>query len=228
MIIVLFFTQHPNSIAQKWSNCAPPVLPAGCTSCLISSPLSPRVFGWLLHFYLCLVAAWGHVVFLFMIFSITQFATTWRGCCRHLCSRCQPPRWPTAVAAAAACQQWQRRRCWQCGNIANEDNVNNMTTTQQPTQQPTRQPTRRGDNWVAGEKLCSKLCFFFSVQVCPDPWTLKKNIVLNIVSLPPFNYPPSVLAVLLRQADLQRYLFLGRKGMFLCFYVKKIVPVDTL
>jgi hypothetical protein len=32
----------------------------------------------------------------------------------------------------------------------------------------------------------------------------------------------------LRQADLQRYLFLGGKGMFLCFYVKKIVSVDTL
>ncbi len=29
----------------------------------------------------------------------------------------------------------------------------------------------------------------------------------------------------LRQPDLQRYIFLGRKGMFLCFYVKKIVPV---
>jgi hypothetical protein len=45
---------------------------------------------------------------------------------------------------------------------------------------------------------------FFSVQVCLDPWTV------------------------LRQADLQRYLFWGRKGMFLCFYVQKIVPVDTL
>jgi hypothetical protein len=46
--------------------------------------------------------------------------------------------------------------------------------------------------------------FFFSVQVCFDPWTV------------------------LRQADLQRYLFCfwGGKGMFLCFYVKKIVPVD--
>jgi hypothetical protein len=32
----------------------------------------------------------------------------------------------------------------------------------------------------------------------------------------------------LRQADLRRYLFLGGKGMFLYFYVKKIVPVDTL
>jgi hypothetical protein len=55
----------------------------------------------------------------------------------------------------------------------------------------------------------------------PRPWTLKKNVVLNIVSLPPLNYPPSVLAVLLRQADLRRYLFGGGKGMFLCFYVKK-------
>ncbi len=46
--------------------------------------------------------------------------------------------------------------------------------------------------------------FFFCVQLCLDPWTV------------------------LRQADLQRYLFFGGKGMFLCFHVKKIVPVDTL
>ncbi len=38
--------------------------------------------------------------------------------------------------------------------------------------------------------------FLFSVQVCLNPWTV------------------------LRQPDLQRYLFLGGKGMFLCFYVK--------
>ncbi len=56
---------------------------------------------------------------------------------------------------------------------------------------------------MAGKKLCSKLCFFWSVLVCLDPWTV------------------------LRQADLQRYLFSGGKGMFLCFWVKKIVPVDT-
>jgi hypothetical protein len=49
-----------------------------------------------------------------------------------------------------------------------------------------------------------KTMFFFCVQLCLDPWTV------------------------LRQADLRRYLFLGGKGMFLCFYVKKIVPVDTL
>jgi hypothetical protein len=30
----------------------------------------------------------------------------------------------------------------------------------------------------------------------------------------------------LRQADLRMYLFWGGKGMFLCFYVKKFVPVD--
>jgi hypothetical protein len=45
---------------------------------------------------------------------------------------------------------------------------------------------------------------FFSVQVCLNPWTV------------------------LRQADLQRYLFLGGKGMFMNLYVQKIVPVDTL
>ncbi len=39
--------------------------------------------------------------------------------------------------------------------------------------------------------------FFFSVQGSRHTWTLKKNIVSNIVSLPPLNYPPSVLAVLL-------------------------------
>jgi hypothetical protein len=44
--------------------------------------------------------------------------------------------------------------------------------------------------------------FFFSIQVCLDPWTVQC------------------------QADLGMYLFLGGKGMFLCFYVKKIVPVD--
>jgi hypothetical protein len=44
----------------------------------------------------------------------------------------------------------------------------------------------------------SETMFFFSVQVCLDPWTV------------------------LRQADLQRYLFWGGKGMFLCFYVKKM------
>ncbi len=49
--------------------------------------------------------------------------------------------------------------------------------------------------------MCETM-FFFSVQVCLDPWTVQ------------------------RQADLQIYLFLGGKGMFLCFYVKKIVPVD--
>ncbi len=51
--------------------------------------------------------------------------------------------------------------------------------------------------------MCETM-FFFSVQVCVDPWTV------------------------LRQADLRMYLFSGGKGMFLflCFYVKKIVPVD--
>ncbi len=49
---------------------------------------------------------------------------------------------------------------------------------------------------MAGEKLYSKLCFF-SVQGPRHTWTLKKNIVSNIGSLPPLNYPPSMLAVLL-------------------------------
>jgi hypothetical protein len=44
--------------------------------------------------------------------------------------------------------------------------------------------------------------FFFSVQLCVNPWTV------------------------LCQADLQMYLFWGGKGMFLCFYVKKVLPVD--
>jgi hypothetical protein len=127
-----------------------------------------------------------------------KLASTWQGCCGCLCSRRHPPCQPTAVAAAAACRQWQQRRCWQHGNKVNEDNDNNMTTTQQPTRQPKRQPTRRGNDWVAGKKLCSKMCFFWSVQVCLNPWTM------------------------LRQADHQRYLFSGRKGMFLCFWVKKL------
>ncbi len=53
-----------------------------------------------------------------------------------------------------------------------------------------------------GKETMCEIMFFFSVQVCLDPWTVQ------------------------RQADLRIYLFLGRKGMFLCFYVKKIVPVD--
>jgi hypothetical protein len=64
-------------------------------------------------------------------------------------SRRHPSCRPTsvaAVAAAAGCQPWQWRRCWQRGNKVNEEHDNNMTTTQQPTQQPTRQPTRGGDN----------------------------------------------------------------------------------
>jgi hypothetical protein len=51
---------------------------------------------------------------------------------------------------------------------------------------------------VEGKKLCSKLCIFFSVQVCLNPWTVQ------------------------RQVDLRMYLFWGGKGMFLCFYVKKL------
>jgi hypothetical protein len=41
-----------------------------------------------------------------------------------------------------------------------------------------------------------KTMFFFSVQGSRHTWT-QKNIVSNIVSLLPLNYPPSVLAVLL-------------------------------
>ncbi len=43
--------------------------------------------------------------------------------------------------------------------------------------------------------MCETM-FFFSAQVCVNPWTV------------------------LPQADLRMYLFLGGKGMFLCFYVK--------
>jgi hypothetical protein len=45
--------------------------------------------------------------------------------------------------------------------------------------------------------MCETM-FFFSVQLCLNPWTV------------------------LRQADLQRYLFLGGKGTFLCFMFKKL------
>jgi hypothetical protein len=48
--------------------------------------------------------------------------------------------------------------------------------------------------------MCETM-FFFSVQVCLNPWTVQC------------------------QADLRMYLFLGGKGMFLCFYVKKIVDM---
>jgi hypothetical protein len=75
-----------------------------------------------------------------------------------------------------------------------------MTTTHQPTQQPTTQPTWRGHEieWRKRNYV------FFSVQICLLPWTV------------------------LHQPDLLRYFFLGGKGMFLCFYVKKNVPVDTV
>ncbi len=52
-----------------------------------------------------------------------------------------------------------------------------------------------------GKETMFKIVFFWSVQVYLNPWTV------------------------LHQPDLQRYLFSGRKGMFLCFWVKKIVPV---
>ncbi len=94
-----------------------------------------------------------------------QLAPMGGGCCQCPCSRCYPPCRLTAVAVAAACQRWRRRRCWQRSNKVNKDNDNNMTTTQQPTQQQTRQPTQRGDNWVAREKLCSKLCFILCLAM---------------------------------------------------------------
>ncbi len=72
----------------------------------------------------------------------------------------EPNRTKKTGTAAAACQQWQKQRCWQCGNKVNKNNDNNMTTTQQPTSQPTKQPTRGRDNWAAGEKPCLKLCLF--------------------------------------------------------------------
>ncbi len=53
-----------------------------------------------------------------------------------------------------------------------------------------------------GKETVFKTVFFWNVQaVCLNPWTV------------------------LQQADLQRYLFSGRKGMFLYFWVKKNVPV---
>ena len=54
----------------------------------------------------------------------------------------------------------------------------------------------------SGKETMCETMFFFSVQVCLDPWTVQ------------------------RPADLRIYLFLGGKGRFLCFYVKKIVLVD--
>jgi hypothetical protein len=62
-----------------------------------------------------------------------QLAPMWWGCCWRLCSRRHPPCQLTMVAAAAVCQRWRQRWCWQCSNNVNEDNDNNMTTTQQPT-----------------------------------------------------------------------------------------------
>ncbi len=147
--------QHPNT--QKWSNGAPPALPAGRASCLISSPSSPCVFGWLLHFYLF----FGSRLRPWCIFVPDCFCRSiafW-GCCRHSCSRHQPPCQPTAVAVATACQRWRRRRCWQRGNKVNKDNKNNMTTTHQPTQQPRRQPTWRGNNWAAKETMFETMFF---------------------------------------------------------------------
>ncbi len=64
-----------------------------------------------------------------------QLAPTWRGYCWCSCSRRHPPCRPTA---AAACQRWQRQRCWQGSNKVNKDNDR--------TQQSNRQPTWRGNN----------------------------------------------------------------------------------
>jgi hypothetical protein len=63
--------------------------------------------------------------------------------------------------------------CWhtaaaQYGNKVNKDNNNYMTTTQQPTQKQTRQPTQRGN----GIEKWERNYFFFSVQVCLNPWTV--------------------------------------------------------
>ncbi len=131
-----------------------------------------------------------------------EVATTWQECCWHLCSRCQAPCWPTVVAAAVACWQWRRQRCLQCGNKVNKDNNNNMTTTQQPTWQPIKQPTWRGNNCAARKKLCSKLCFFSVSRYVLTPGQCDASQTF-------------------------KGTFLCRKGMFSCFYVKKIVPVDT-
>jgi hypothetical protein len=109
------------------------MLPDGRASCLISSLPSPHVFGWLLRFNLCVAVAKGHGVFLFLIYSVAQFAMTWQGCCWRSCSRHQPPHRLTVMTVAVACQWWRQRQYWQRGNKVNKKNNNGMTTTQQPT-----------------------------------------------------------------------------------------------
>jgi hypothetical protein len=96
------------------------------------------------------------------------------------------------VAATAASQRRQLWH-WQHDNKVNKDNNNNMTTTQQPTQQPTRQPTRRGNGIEWQERN-----YFFQCPGMSQP----------LDSATPAR-PPKVL-------------FWGGKGMFLCFYVKKL------
>jgi hypothetical protein len=98
-----------------------------------------------------------------------------------------------AVAAVLAMRQQSKQR--------QQQQHDNNTTTNTTTNKTARIIEWRERNHVQNY-------VFFSVQVCLNPWTLKKTIVLNIV--------------LLRQADLQIYLFWGGKGMFLCFYVKKM------
>jgi hypothetical protein len=80
------------------------------------------------------------------------------------------------------------------------NNDKNMTTTQQPIQQPTRQPTWRGNRIEWQERNMS-----FSVS--------------RDVSTPRQCHASQTL--------LQRDLLGGGKGMFLCLYVNKIVPVNT-
>jgi hypothetical protein len=53
------FLHYPNSIALKQSTRTPTAPPAGCASYLVSPPLSPRVFGWLLCFFFRRLAAAG-------------------------------------------------------------------------------------------------------------------------------------------------------------------------
>jgi hypothetical protein len=118
---------------------------------------------------------------------------TWQGCCQcwHSCSRRYPPCRLMVVAVAAFGRRWLLH--WQRSNKVNEDNHNNMATTQQPTRQPKRQPTWRGNKIEWRER---NYVFFH----CPG---MSQPLDSAMPGRPP------------------KVPFWGQDRYVLCFYVKK-------
>ncbi len=84
---------------------------------------------------------------------------------------------------------------WQQTKQRQQQQHDNNTTTNMTTN---KIANMEWESLSGGNETMCETIVFFSVQVCLNPSTV------------------------LRQPDFQRYLFWGRKGMFLCFYVKKV------